>query len=290
MAGWAGVTRFWVDDGLVDADTARVSVLDHGFTVGDGVFETILVRDGRPFALTRHLQRLRSSMAGLGLAGPPDARVREAVEAVLSSGATNEALTRGRLRITVTSGVGPIGSVRGPDGPTLVVALGPVAAPDPTTAIATVPWVRNERSALAGVKSTSYGENAVALADARRRGATEAVLANSRGELCEGTGSNVFLVVDGEVLTPPLDSGALDGVTRRLVLAWCSDTVAVREQSLTYEQLHTAEEVFLTSTTRDVQPVVGIVDPAMGRSLPVGPLTRQIAARFAARATVELDP
>lgn len=282
------MTRFWISDGLVDAEAARVSVLDHGFTVGDGVFETILVRDGVPFALTRHLDRLQRSMSGLGLAGPDLSRVRTAVDAVLGAATRADGLTRGRLRITVTSGVGPIGSGRGSGDPTLVVALAPAPAADPMTVIATVPWVRNERSALAGVKSTSYAENAFALASAQSRGASEAVLANTVGALCEGTGTNVFVVVDGAVLTPPLDSGALNGVTRQLVLQWCADLVC--EQTIPYDVLHTADEVFLTSTTRDVQPVVQVVDPVRGRILPAGPLTTQVAARFAARAAVELDP
>jgi branched-chain amino acid aminotransferase len=165
-----------------------------------------------------------------------------------------------------------------------------MAASDPTAAIATVPWVRNERSPIAGVKSTSYAENAVALASARSRGATEAVLANTVGSLCEGTGSNVFVVIDGEVLTPPLTSGALNGVTRQLVLEWCNDVVPLREEALAYDVLHTADEVFLTSSTRDVQPVVRLVDPERGRKLPAGPITARVAAQFAACAAERRDP
>ena len=284
------MTRFWLGDGLVDPDAARVSVLDHGFTVGDGVFETILVRDGLAFALTRHLDRLQRSLSGMSLTGPAPSLVRTAVDALLASATTADGLTLGRLRITVTSGEGPIGSVRGPHAATLVLALAPMTAPDPSTAIATVPWVRNERSPIAGVKSTSYAENAVALASARSRGASEAVLANTVGGLCEGTGSNVFVVVDGEVLTPPLTSGALDGVTRQLVLEWCDAVVPMREETLGYDVLFTADEVFLTSSTRGVQPVVQVVDSERGRTLPAGPVTAQVAAQFAARAASQLDP
>jgi branched-chain amino acid aminotransferase len=290
VAGCVDVTRFWLGDRLVEPDAAKVSVLDHGFTVGDGVFETIVVRGGVAFALSRHLDRLRRSLSGMGLAGPAPSLVREAVDAVLASAATADGLELGRLRITVTSGEGPIGSVRGPYAATLVVALAPMVAPEPTAVIATVPWVRNERSPIAGVKSTSYAENAVALASARSRGASEAVLANTVGSLCEGTGSNVFVVVDGEVLTPPLTSGALNGVTRQLVLEWCGGVVPLREETLGYDVLHTADEVFLTSSTRDVQPVVQLVDPERGRALPAGPVTAQVAAQFAARAASQPDP
>lgn len=271
---------FWVDGELVSRADATVSVLDHGLTVGDGVFETVLVRGGVPFALSRHLARLASSAAGLGLPDLDVDRVRAAALEVVAA-ASDEDAARARLRITVTSGTGPVGSARGDGAQTLVVTL-TAAAPWPATVrVATVPWVRNERSAVAGVKTTSYAENAVALAHAHRRGASEAVLANTRGELCEGTGSNVFVVVDGVVLTPPLSSGCLAGITRELVLEWGGDAAPIREADLPYDVLLRADEVFLTSSTRDVHPVTGIDD----RELAAGPVTAAVAGAFAARAT-----
>lgn len=278
------MTRFWLDDRLVDAADARVSVLDHGFTVGDGVFETILVRDGAPFALTRHLARLQRSLAGLGIDGPATGRVREAVEAVVSGSGVGTDFSR--LRITVTSGAGPFGSDRGDAAATLVVTLAEAAPWPATTSIATVPWARNERSAIAGLKTTSYAENAIALAAAKRRGASEAVLADTQGRLCECTGSNVFVVVDGEAFTPALDCGCLQGVTRELVLEWGPAVVAVHEAHLPYDVLFTADEVFITSSTRDVHPVVRVDE----RDLHVGPVTRALADRFTACATEDVDP
>ena len=124
-----------------------------------------------------------------------------------------------------------------------------------------MPWPRNERGALAGLKTTSYAENVVALAEAKRRGATEAVFANLAGHLCEGTGSNVFYVVDGELRTPTLASGCLAGVTRGLVLEWFGG----REVDEPIEVLAEASEIFLASTTRDVQGV-----DAVGRPRPRG--------------------
>jgi branched-chain amino acid aminotransferase len=126
-----------------------------------------------------------------------------------------------------------------------------MSAPDATTAVATVPWVRNDRSAVTGLKTISYAENVVALAYARKRGGSEAVFANTRGELCEGTGSNIFVVTDGELVTPPLESGCLAGISRALVLEWCD----AREATLPMDVLEGAEEIFLASTTRDIQPV-----------------------------------
>ena len=278
------MTRYWVNDALVDAEHATVSVLDHGLTVGDGVFETVLVREGSPFAITRHLARLQRSLAGLGIAGPDPALVRRAVDAVVSgSGVTTDF---SRLRITVTSGAGPFGSDRGDAAPTLVVTM-TAAVPWPaTTSIATVPWTRNERSAIAGLKTTSYAENAIALASAKRRGASEAVLADTQGRLSECTGSNVFVVVGGEVLTPSLDTGCLAGVTRELVLEWGADVAPMREAHLAYDVLATADEVFITSSTRDVHPVVRIDD----RELVAGPVTARLAEVFAARAAESTDP
>lgn len=279
--------RYWVSSGgrggLVGADEALVSVLDHGFTVADGVFETLKVVRGVPFALTRHLRRLAGSAAGLGLPEPDLAHVADAVHATVddNGAAVGEF---GRLRITYTAGASPLGSERGDAGPTLVVAVAAAAPWPATTAVVTVPWPRNERSAVAGLKTTSYAENVVALARAKAAGASEALLPNTVGALCEGTGTNVFVVVDGRVLTPPLSSGCLPGVTRGLVLEW-SD--AVEEADLPMEVLRSADEVFLTSSTRDVHPVHRVDD----RDLPApGPRTAAVAAQFAARSAADADP
>ncbi|GAA3072184.1 hypothetical protein GCM10020000_66120 [Streptomyces olivoverticillatus] len=172
--------KIWLDGALRDANSARVSVFDHGFTVGDGVFETIKAVDGRPFALTRHLDRLARSARGLGLPEPDRDEVRRACTAVLEA----EPVPLGRLRITYTGGLSPLGSDRGTTGPTLVVAVGATHRRPDTTATVTVPWTRNERGALAGLKSTSYGENVVALARAAEQGATEALFANTVGGRC----------------------------------------------------------------------------------------------------------
>jgi branched-chain amino acid aminotransferase len=278
------VTRYWLDDRLVDAAEARVSVLDHGFTVGDGVFETILVRDGVPFALTRHLERLQRSLSGLGIDGPATGRVREAVDAVVSGSGVPTDFSR--LRITVTSGAGPFGSDRGHATSTLVATLAAAAPWPETTSLATVPWTRNERSAVAGLKTTSYAENAIALAHAKGRGASEAVLADTQGRLSECTGSNVFVVVDGVVHTPSLDTGCLAGVTRELVLEWGRGVADLRESHVPYDVLTTADEVFITSSTRDVHPVTRIDD----RELPAGPVTLALRASFDEAARSEVDP
>ena len=269
----------WVDGRLSEPDEARISPFDHGVTVGDGVFETCKVVDGTAFALTRHLRRLARSAAGLGLPAPDDALVRKGVDEILAAepGA-------GRLRITYTGGVGPLGSDRLGAPPTVVVAVGPSGAWEATTAVSTVPWTRNERSAVAGLKTTSYADNVVALSRAHDEGSSEAIFANTRGELCEGTGSNVFLVLAGRLITPPLASGCLAGITRELVIEW----VGADEVEVPLAALADAEEAFVTSSTRDVQPIHSVD----GRSLPAapGPLTSAASAEFARRSGADLDP
>ncbi|MDO0928584.1 aminodeoxychorismate lyase [Streptomyces sp. TG1A-8] len=272
--------RIWLDGGLRDIETARVSVLDHGLIVGDGVFETVKAVGGEPFALTRHLDRLTRSARGLGLPDPDHDEVRRACSAVLEA----DPVPLGRLRITYTGGPGPLGSDRGDHGPTLVVALGETTRRPDSTAVVTVPWTRNERGALTGLKTTSYAENVVALARAHRHGASEALFGNTVGQLCEGTGSNVFVVLDGEIHTPPVASGCLPGITRALVLEW----TGAQESDLPLDVLERAEEVFLTSTLRDVQAVHRID----GRDLPEapGPVTAKAMRIFGERAGEDLDP
>ena len=151
-----------------------------------------------------------------------------------------------------------------------------------------MPWTRNERSATAGLKTTSYAENVVALAYAKERGGIEAIFANTRGELCEGTGTNVFVVVDGELLTPPLESGCLAGITRELTLEWCREEgLPVREQTLPLSVLQTADEVFLTSSTKDVLAVSGVDDRDLAAP---GPVTRRAAEIFARLSAQRNDP
>lgn len=279
-------TWTWVDGAVVEDAHARVSVFDHGLTVGDGVFETAKVVDGVPFALTRHLERLGRSAAGLGLPVPDVGTLRHAISETLAANAS--ALTTPlRLRVTLTGGVSPLGSDRGTAGPTLVVALAHMTGWGATAKTVVVPWVRNERSATAGVKTTSYAENVVALAHAKDRGASEALFANTVGQLCEGTGSNVFVVVGGRVLTPPLSSGCLAGVTRALVLEWLGAD-AVDETDLPIGVLDEADEVFLTSSTRDVQPVHAVGNRNLAGA--PGPVTSRVMALFAERAAADVDP
>lgn len=271
----------WINGALHAPDEARVSVFDHGILVGDGVFETIKAVRGQAFAMTRHLNRLAVSATGLGLPSPDLDAIRQGTLDVLAAA---PAWDLARIRITYTSGVGPLGSDRGTTGPTAVVAVAP-QAPFPAAAdVSVVPWPRNERGALSGLKTTSYGDNAKALAYAHDHGGAEAIFGNLAGNLCEGTGSNVFLVRGGRLVTPPLSSGCLAGITRALVLEWAGG----EETDVPLEEFASAEEAFLTSTTRDVQPIRA-VDGTILPAAP-GPITRKAIEVFAERGAADLDP
>jgi branched-chain amino acid aminotransferase len=274
----------WVDGRLSDGASGAVNALDHGLTVGDGVFETCLVEGGQVFALTRHLRRLGRSAGVMGLAMPADDELRAAVAQTIAAAGP---LPAGRLRITLTGGPGPLGSGRGEAPPTLIVVAAEASPWPSRNSAVSVPWVRNERSAVAGVKTTSYAENVVALEHAHQRGATEALFANTRGELCEGTGSNVLVVVGGQLITPPLSSGCLAGITRELLLEWAAqEELAILEKDLPIEVLADAEEVLLTSSTRGVQPL-DVID---GRELRASAAGRAAVALYNRRAAEQVDP
>ena len=271
----------WINGALVPDDEARISVFDHGLVTGDGVFETVKVVSGVPFALGRHLARLGRSAAGLGLAAPDLEEIREGALAVAQSPGRPELA---RMRITVTGGIAPLSSERGGSPLTAIVALGEMHPAGPWCDVVTVPWPRNERGVLSGLKTTSYADNVRALAYAGERGGSEAIFGNTAGNLCEGTGTNVFVVSGGRLVTPPLSAGCLAGVTRALVIEW----VGAGEQDVPLSALAGADEAFLTGTTRDVQPIHS-VDGRVLSDAP-GPITRKAAEVFAMRAAESPEP
>ena len=282
-------TVLWVNGSLREPEDHVISAFDHGFTVGDGVFETLEVANGVSFALTRHLMRLEYSASRIGLTSVDTEHVREGVETVLAAGGPE--LTR--LRITVSSGSGPLSSARGAGAPTVVVFAADSPALNECRAVR-APWKRNERSPLAGVKSTSYAENVVIVEFAHSKGADEAILANTHGHLCEGTGSNIFIERGGELLTPPLASGCLPGITRGLALEWGAQAgLPVRVSAPGELEMAVLDEVVrgeafaaMTSSTRHVQPLVSLD----GTPVTTGPLLKRLAATFDERAAVETDP
>lgn len=277
--------HIWLNGRIVSTIEARLSPFDHGFLVGDGVFETLVARDGRPFTPTRHWRRLVASCESMGITPPALETYAEAILATLRANALNDA----RVRVTLTSGNGPLGSDRGDSPATMTVAATPLKPWPPTETAMTVPWTRNERGALTGIKSTSYADNVRALACAHANGAGEALFANTRDELCEGTGTNIFVVVKGRVQTPPLSSGCLAGVTRALTLEACAAAgIAVDETALPISILQTCDEAFLTSSTRDVHPLARINQ----RDMPglASPITQRVAQAFCGFVAGRDDP
>ena len=261
----------WLNGDVVRTSEARLSPFEHGFTVGNGVFETLAFREGAFVALQRHHDRLVHSCTAMGLQVPSLETFRSALLEVMQANGMTEA----RLRFTVSAGEGLPATNAVEGNATMLAVATPLKPWPPTESVVIVPWTRNEHDPLAGIKSTSYGGNVRALAYARARGAGEAIFANTRGQLCEGTGSNVFLVRDGRVLTPPLTSGCLAGITRALVIA----SSEVAEQDIPIEWFEQADEAFLTSSTRDVHPIASI----NGRTLAVvnGAATQRSAVALA---------
>jgi branched-chain amino acid aminotransferase len=286
LATWRGCASVegvavWISGELLPDDEAKVSVFDHGLVVGDGVFETVKVAAGQPFALSRHLARLARSAAGLGLPEPDLDDIRAGALAVI---AASDPVPLARMRITVTGGISPLGSERGSSPVTAIVALAAQKGPAPAVDVVVVPWPRNELGALAGLKTTSYADNVRALAYAAERGGSEAIFANMAENLCEGTGSNIFVARGGQLITPPLASGCLAGVTRALVLEW----VGAVEEDMPASELANVDEAFLTGTTRDVQPIEHV--NGLKLTAAPGPITRKAAEVFAMRAAETPDP
>lgn len=237
----------WLNGRLKPAAEAGLLPLDRGFTLGDGVFETLRAYDGKPFAVSRHWKRLAHACETTGIAVPTCDEFASVLNLTLAANNLLEA----RIRFTVTRGCDPEGS-----SPTMVCSATPAPVFEAAERVVTVPWTRNEKGALAGVKSTSYGENIMAIAHAKRENAGEALFLNTRGELCEGATTNIFIVKGTDVFTPPLSSGCLAGVTRELVIGLCREhQISISEIPLTLQQLMDADEAFLTSSTREVHPI-----------------------------------
>jgi branched-chain amino acid aminotransferase len=268
--------KVWLNGALVDGESACVSPADHGLLVGDGVFETLRCYAGVPLALDDHLGRLEGGARALQLEPPRRDLLGQAAHAVLEANDLGDA----RIRITLTSGAGPPGLARGEREPTVLVAAFPLT-PWPATATAIVSrWRRNENDPLAGVKTVSLVGSVMALAEARSRGASEALVLNLEGNLCEATTANVFCVRGGRVETPSLGSGCLAGITRDRVLRICGELgLSVSEAEIPAAALTESDELFLTSSTREIQPLIEVDGRPVGNGDP-GELTTRLGLAY----------
>jgi branched-chain amino acid aminotransferase len=286
-----------VNGRILDQAQAVISVFDHGFLYGEGVYETWRTYNGQPFLFDRHMRRLRNSAGMLTLPVPLrddqlGARCRETMrEAGLGGEANREAY----VRMLVTRGVGELSyDPAACPSPSIVIIVKPHVSPpqevyERGVKVALVPIVRNHPGTVnPSIKSNNLLNNALAMQEAFRRGADEGVMRNYRGELAECTQSNLFVVKGGEVLTPPLDAGILPGISREFVFEIAREIgrtgpIPVREAVLGDEDLLGADEAFLTSSTREIVPVVQVDDHVVGDGAP-GPITRRLLERFRARA------
>ncbi|MDI4663627.1 aminotransferase class IV [Xanthobacter autotrophicus] len=259
--------KLWLGTGLVAEDEARISPFDRGFTLGDGLFETLRVRAGAVLRLNAHLARLTTGAGVLGLPLPT-----LDLAAALAATAEANGLAEGVLRLTLSRGTGPRGVLPPAEPtPTLVITAAALPAPAaPARLVIAQGTRRNERSPLAQVKSLNYLDNILARQEAARRGADDAVLLNTRERVAETSIANVFAVIGGDLVTPPLAEGVLPGIMRAAVLA-----EGAGERPLTPEDLRTAEEIILTSA-------LGLRSVAAldGRELPGRTVAEQLRARI----------
>jgi branched-chain amino acid aminotransferase len=269
-------------------EEAKISVFDRGFLYGDSVYETIGTAYGRLFAAADHLDRLERSATRIGLRVPPRADIERAIAETIEAAGNAES----RVRVILTRGSGKLDlDPAAVDDTQLVVIVFPLGAPTAEmyakgVAVCVVSITRNSPSAIdPAVKSGNYLNNVLALGEARRRlGAYEAILCGADGSVAEGSTSNIFTVVNGEVRTPPLEVGILDGITRSKVLELCrKNGIRLLEVRMFPAELRAAEEAFITSATRGVLPVTRIDGEAVGQGVP-GPVTRKLMALYDALA------
>ncbi len=269
---------------LTPAAEARVSVLDNGFTFGDSVYETLRTYGGQPFHLERHLARMRASASRLAIGVPlPDEVFAERLYGLLERAANPESY----IRMIVSRGEGEVSyrfdRVKGPTVVLLAKPYEPFAAAHYEQGVPVIVSNvrRNPTSALdPAIKSCNLLNNVLAMQEAQAKGALEPILLNTAGEVAEGAGSNVFVIKDGEVLTPPLSAGILAGITRQTVLELGrAHGIASRECTLLPNDLYDADEAFITSTLKEVLPIRSVDGRLVGSGKP-GPVTLKLLHLF----------
>jgi branched-chain amino acid aminotransferase len=270
---------------------AAISIFDHGFLYGEGVYETMRTYNGRPFLYERHMQRLRRSAEMIVLEVPfTDDELAGRIRQTMASGGLGE--SEAYIRVLLPRGIGELTyDPKATPIPSVVIIVKPHVDP-PAEAfqrgvtVCLSPILRNHPQSLNPIiKSNNLLNNALAMQEALRRGGTEAIMRNHRGELAECTQSNLFLVKNSVLFTPPLDAGLLPGITREFVLEIARDIgTESRETALRERDLFGADEVFLTSTTKELVPIVQVDDKTIGGGVP-GPVTAKLLAEFRRRAT-----
>lgn len=261
--------KVWIN-GMVRDGAGAIDAADRGVLLGDGLFETLAVTGGQALRLDRHLARLAHGAAYLGMSVPA---ARAEIDAAIRTLAAALDGGTGAARITLLRGPGPRG-VLPPETtqPTLLITVGPAAigATDPVRAIVATSTRRNERSPLSGLKTTNYLDGIVAKREAAAAGADEAILLNGKDGVAEATASNVFCVVGGDLVTPPIADGALPGIMRDRIM----ETEDVIERTLAADDLRRATEIILSSSL-SVRPVTALDGRPVGDGSP-GPVARRL--------------
>jgi branched-chain amino acid aminotransferase len=280
-----------VNGRITDQEHAVVSVFDHGFLYGEGIYETLRTYNGQPFLFDRHMRRLRNSAAMLQLPVPlTDRQIADRFRQTLDAAHLGPNRSAGReayIRILVTRGVGDLSydPAVTPEPSVVIIVKAHLDVPKDAYdhgVVATLsPVIRNHPGTVNPmIKSNNLLNSALAMQEAIRRGAFEGIMRNYRGELAECTTANLFVVKHGSALTPPLSAGLLPGITREFLFEVGADIgIPVREQVLRDEDLFEADEAFLTSTTREIVPIVRVDDRPIGSGAP-GPVTRALLDRF----------
>jgi branched-chain amino acid aminotransferase len=281
---------------IVDQAHAAISVFDHGFLYGEGVYEVVRTYGGLPFLFDRHMRRLRASASRLQLDVPlTDDELRARVLATMAAAALGADGREAYVRIMVTRGVGEITYDPGacPE-PSIVVIAKPHVDPPASVytdgvTVSLVGILRNHPGSVNPIiKSNNLLNNALGSQEAFRRGAFEGVMRNYRGEIAECTTSNIFIVKNGVAATPPLEAGLLAGITREFLFEVAAEVgIPMREQVLHDADLFGADESFLTSTTREIVPIVRVDDRVIGTGTP-GPITRQLLGAFRERTSADV--
>jgi len=278
-----------VNGRVFDQEHAAISVFDHGFLYGEGIYETLRTYNGRPFLFDRHMRRLRNSANMMALDIPlSDVEIdKRFAETVRAAGLGNAPDREAYIRILVTRGVGEItyDPAACPQPSVVVIVKKHVDPPaevfDKGVTVSLVGIVRNHPATVnPRIKSNNLLNNALAMQEAFRRGGYEGIMRNYRGELAECTQSNLFIVRNGAALTPPIEAGLLPGITREYLFEVGSELgIPVREQVLRDDDLFGADEAFLTSTTREAAPIVQVDDRKIGKGVP-GPVTLALLRRY----------
>jgi branched-chain amino acid aminotransferase len=275
------MTQHWCNGRWLEFPEFPGSPLDRGSILGLGLFETLLGLEGAPVFAARHFARLKNGMDRLGWEFPQD-DLGGIAEEILER---NQLATgRARIRLAVTAGSGPLDRLAcGADRMVWMAAFPAAPTPDGVSVMLS-PWLRNQNSPLAGLKCASYAENLIALDHARGRGFQETIFLNTERQVCEAATANVFVVKNGGIFTPPLESGCLPGIAREVIVSIAArDGLPLEERTLELSDLRAADEIFLTSATRGPVAVSRFEETLLA----AGPVTAGLMERWAAELAAE---